>query len=191
MKEKIILVANIVGIVLLISAGLISWNFFSEKQRSEHSLKEFELRKALEAGNTNTAKKIIEELQKSEQFRALALSYKLQIEKNMDFSSLLKEIIDSTKDTQLKALYTERYAYELYKLNQKEQALKELEKITSEDFNYSSAMILKAQILRSLNKDQEADKILQSITHDKKETYFANLAYALLLKGGKNAQLTD
>ncbi len=191
MRERIILIANIVGFVLLITAGWIAWDYFSERRRTEYSLKEFELRKAVEAGNTNTAKKIIQDLEKSKQFKPLALSYRLQMEKDVDHRSVLKDIVDSVKDSQLRALYIERYAYELYKFNQKEEALKELEKISNENFNYRSAMLLKAQILKSLNRNQEAEKILQALIKDGKETYFDNLAYALLLKGGNNAQLAD
>ncbi len=186
MKERILLIANLVGFILIITAGWIAWNHFSEKKRSQYSLKEFELRKTIEAGNTDSAKKIIKDLEDSKEFKALSLSYLLHIEKNADLRSVLKDIIDTTKDKQLRALYIERYAYELFKFNQKEEALKELDKISKEDFNYVSAMVLKAQILRSLNKNQEAETLLQALGKDKRETYFDNLAYALLLEGGVN-----
>lgn len=188
MREKVIFVANIVGFALLVAAGWIAWDHLSEKRRSEHSLREFELRRAVEAGNQDTARKILKDLEKNKEFRPLALSYKLQMEKDGDLRSVLKDIVESTKDAQLKSLYIERYAYELFRHNQREQALKELAKINSEDFNYVSAMLLKAQILRSLNKNREANEILQSLLKDQKETYFANLAYALFLKGGGNEQ---
>lgn len=185
MKEKIAVLAGIIGFILLIAAGWTGWNYFSEKERSKYSLMEFELRKALEAGNLDIAKKAVKDLEKSSQYKPLALSYLIHIEKNVNLN-VLKDLVESIEDKQLKAFYIERYAYELFKHNQKAKALSELEKISKEDFNYVSAMLLKAQILLSENKKQEAHSILQSIMKNPEENYFSNLAYALLLKGGFN-----
>ncbi len=184
MKEKIYLIANVVGIILLIAGALIAWNYYSEKKRSEYSYKEFELRRALEVGNRERAEQIIKELQDSKDFKPLALSYSIQME-GEDHTRTLKELVDSLKDKDLVSLYTERYAYELYRKGHKEQALKELEKVDSKSFNYTSASVLKAQILMDMGKTDTAKKILEQVSKVSPESYFTNLAKALILVGGE------
>ncbi|MCS7170985.1 MAG: tetratricopeptide repeat protein, partial [Aquificaceae bacterium] len=94
---------------------------------------------------------------------------------------LLKEIIESLKDDDLKALYRERYAYYLFKQGKTQEALREVEKIQEKNFNYVSSLILKAQILQKEGKHKEAKEALKKAKEKGQGTYFANMARAFEL----------
>ncbi|RME12115.1 MAG: hypothetical protein D6804_02070, partial [Aquificota bacterium] len=57
------------------------------------------------------------------------------------------------------------------------------EGIREEDFNYVSALLLKAQVLRKEGRTQEAQALLKKIEEKFPNTYFANIAQALSLMG--------
>ena len=182
MKEKIFFVANLVGIFILVAALITAWNYYTERKRSQDSQKEFELRKAIEAGNKQRATSIIEELKKSKTYKPLAISYEVYLKEDQDNRKLLKELVDSLKDKDLKAIYVERYAYELYRFGEKDEAIKQLEKVREESPNYLSALLLKAQILNSMGKTDQAMQVLNQVAKSSKgDSYYKNLSEALIL----------
>jgi len=130
---------------------------------------------------------LIKSNQSSGPFKSLFLSYELYIAENseekIDEGKVLNEILESLKDKDLLALYRERYAYYLFKQGKLQEALKELEKVEEKDFNYVSALLLKAQILKKQGKNKEAQEALSKAKEKSPNTYFSNMAQAMMLMG--------
>ena len=92
------------------------------------------------------------------------------------------KVIDLVEDEDFKKLLIERYAYELYRQGKKESALKELEKIKKEDFNYPSAQLLKAFIYRSMGEKDKALSIFAELSSKYAGTYFGHIAQAMIYR---------
>ncbi|MFN3870622.1 MAG: tetratricopeptide repeat protein [Aquificaceae bacterium] len=178
MRDIILRVGILVALVLSLVGGFLFWEKYKKSKLEKLAYKEYEISKLVQAGNYEKAKELIKELSKDGSFKPLALSYKLYMGEEDD--KTIKEILESLKDKDLKALYTERYAYYLFKQGKDQEAIKSLEAIKEEDFNYPSAMLLKAQILKKMGKEQEAKELLKVVREKAKDTYFANIALALL-----------
>ncbi len=93
-----------------------------------------------------------------------------------------QEVLKNLKDENLKKLYLEKTAFELYKEGKKEDSLNKLNSITEKDFNYPSALLLKAQINDLSGKTKEAKKLYEEIVEKYSNTYFARIATARLLE---------
>jgi predicted negative regulator of RcsB-dependent stress response len=167
--------------LVLLGAGLfILYKDWERKRNFEASYLEWEIRRLVQSGEEEKAKKLIEEgLKKGSAFKPLILSYALD---GKEDSKKLLEIISSLKDDQIKSLYIERLAFAYYKEGQKEKALGVLNSIGKENFNYYSAQLLKAQMLLDSNRKEEAKKVLESVLKEAKGTYWSNLAQALLME---------
>ncbi len=168
-------------VLLVLGVGLFLLYKDWEKRRNfDVSYLEWEIRRLVQSGEDDKAKKLIEEgLKKGGAFKPLILSYTL--ERKEDIKRLL-EIISSLKDDQIKSLYTERLAFAYYREGQKDKALGLLNSIRKENFNYYSAQLLKAHVLLDTNRKEEARKVLETVLKDAKGTYWSNLAQALLME---------
>lgn len=189
MKALVLKVGVPLLALLALVGGFLLWRHQQGRQLEELSYKEYEIRKLIQAGNYKKAEEIISSASSKESpYRPLFLSYGLYLaertkEQKVDLLQTLGQIVEDLKDPQLKAFYRERYAYELFKKGKHTQALQELEKIKEEDFNYASALLLKAQILEKQGKLQESKAILKKIEQKSSDTYFASVAQALSLRG--------
>jgi predicted negative regulator of RcsB-dependent stress response len=89
-------------------------------------------------------------------------------------------VIDLVEDEDFKKLLIERHAYELYKEGKKELALKELEKINEDDFNYPSALLLKGLIYKSMGQKEKAMSLFGELASKFEGTYFGSVAQAMI-----------
>ncbi len=170
--------------LLLLVGGLVLYKEWQKKKNYQASYVEWEIRKYLQNGDTERVKNLIEEgVKKESAFRPLILSYSLQINTGKKESEIIQEIISNLRDEELRALYTERLAFAYLKEGQKEKALKVLESINKERFNYPSAQLLKAQIILDMGKKDDAKRILEQVIKDSKNTYWSNMAKVLLKEG--------
>ncbi len=92
-----------------------------------------------------------------------------------------EDVSDLLRDEQVRKLFLERRAYQLYRDGRLEDALKTLEGITKEDFNYPSAQLLKAMILEKMGRVKEAKAIYVSLSAEMRGTYIGRIAHARLL----------
>ncbi len=187
MKDIVLRVGGIVALILLLVGGFLIWDKYKKDRLERLAYKEYEISKLIQAGNYSKAMELIKKEASSGPFKPLLLSYELYIaessEEKIDEGRVLKEILESLKDKDLLALYRERYAYYLFKQGKGQEALKELEKIGEKDFNYVSALLLKAQILKKEGKNKEAQEVLSKIKEKSPNTYFSNMAQAMSLMG--------
>ena len=84
-------------------------------------------------------------------------------------------------DEDLKSLYLEKSAYQLYELNKKREALSKLNSIHQDSFNYPSLLLLKAQIYEE-EKPHEAIEIYKKLQELYPGSYFARISRARLLE---------
>ncbi len=187
MRDILLRVGGLIAVVVLFVGGFLLWDNYRNRKLQEASYKEYEIRKLLQAGNYKKAEELINSAPNSP-MKPLLLSYKLYIsehskESKVNTHEVLGEIVKNLKDKELLALYRERYAYELFREGKKKDALRELEGIREEDFNYASSLLLKAQILKAEGKTEEARAVLKKIEEKSPNTYFANMAQALSLMG--------
>lgn len=189
MRDIILRVGGLIAVILLIVGGFLLWDNYKNRKLQELAYKEYEIRKLLQTGNYKKAEELIDSVSsKDSSFKPLFLSYKLYIaehskDEKIEETQVIREIIKDLKDKELLAFYRERYAYELFKSGKHKEALKELESIREEDFNYVSSLLLKAQILKKEGKAQEAKVVLKKIEEKAPNTYFASMAQALSLIG--------
>ncbi len=187
MMDVILRVGGLIAVVLVLVGSFLLWDNYTNRKLQELAYKEYEIRKLLQAGNYKKAQELIDSASDGS-MKPLFLSYKLYMaehskDQKINTSEVLREVIKSLKNKELLALYRERYAYELFKEGKNKEALSELEKIKEEDFNYSSSLLLKAQILKKEGKTEEARAILKKIEEKNPNTYFANMAQALSIMG--------
>lgn len=186
MRDLVLRVAGLILIILLPVAGFIVWEHYRNKKLQEFAYREYEISKLIRVGNYSKARELIDSSGDSP-FKPLLLSYKLYIGthsgEKIEEGKVIEEIIKRLKDRDMLALYRERRAYYLFKEGKLQEAMKELEGIGEGDFNYPSALLLKAQILRKEGKGKEAEEILKKVRERSSETYFANMAQALQLAG--------
>ncbi len=90
------------------------------------------------------------------------------------------------KDTSLEKLFLEKESFELYTNRNPRKALKLLEPITDKDFNYPSALLLKAQIYEAMGETKEAIKLYKEIAQSYRGSYFEKIARARLLENGND-----
>lgn len=177
----------VVGIALLVVGAFLGWEHYRNKRLQEQSYKEYEIRKLLGAENYQKALEQIKNFPDGP-FKPLALSYELYIaqvgSQKIDELKVLEQMVKSLKDPELLALYKERYAFALFKEGKNQEALRLLEEIKEKDFNYYSALLLKAQILEKEGKRQEAINIYRLVAEKQKDKYLGNLAKSFLLEGG-------
>jgi len=167
--------------LLLVVGGFVLYKEWQKRKNYQVSYVEWEIRKYLQSNDLEKVKNLINEgMKKGGAFRPLILSHSLQIDGDKKESELIQEIISDLRDKELRTFYTERLAYAYIKEGQKEKALKVLESINKESFNYFSAQVLKAQILLSMGKKDETKNILSKVIKETKDTYWSNIAKVLL-----------
>ncbi|MEZ0336961.1 MAG: tetratricopeptide repeat protein [Aquificaceae bacterium] len=187
MKDIVLRVGSLIAVILLLVGGFLFWDKYKKDKLEKLAYKEHEISKLIQTGNYSKALELIKKEESAGPFKPLLLSYELYIAENseekIDEGKVLKEILESLKDKDLLALYRERYAYYLFKQGKLQEALKESENIGEKDFNYVSAMLLKAQILKKEGKNKEAQELLSKVMEKSPNTYFSNMAQAMMLMG--------
>ncbi len=93
----------------------------------------------------------------------------------------VEKALSHTKEEQVRSLLEERKAYELYSEGRTEEALKILEKVGKDKFNYPSALLLKAFSLEKSGDRKSAKEIYRELTKEFGGTYFGRVAYGFLL----------
>ncbi len=96
------------------------------------------------------------------------------------------EIIKHLGDEELRKLFLEKEAFNLYRKKKYAKALEKLQTVDKGSFNYPSALLLKAFIYEAQNRKKEAKSIYEELIKDFGKTYFGRIAYGrfLLLKEG-------
>jgi len=92
-----------------------------------------------------------------------------------------KEIAKHLKDEDMRKLFLEKNAFELYSAGSQETALGIVDAINRKDFNYPSALLLKAIIHESLGETETARKLYEELYSSYGDLYFGRIAYARLL----------
>ena len=85
------------------------------------------------------------------------------------------------KDNQLRGFLEERKAYRLYTNGEVQEAVKILDNIGKDKFNYPSALLLKAFSLEKRGDRKSAKEIYRELTKEFGGTYFGRVAYGFLL----------
>ncbi|MFN3976127.1 MAG: tetratricopeptide repeat protein [Aquificaceae bacterium] len=187
MKDIALRIGSLIAVVLLFVGGFLLWDKYKKDKLEKLAYKEYEISKLIQGGNYSKAMEIIKSDKSAGPFKPLFLSYELYLaessEEKIDEGRVLNEMLESLKDRDLLSLYRERYAYYLFKQGKLQEALKELEKIGEKDFNYVSALLLKAQILKRQAKNKEAQETLSKVEEKSPNTYFSNMAQAMMLMG--------
>ncbi len=93
----------------------------------------------------------------------------------------VEKALPQIKEEQLRSLLEERRAYELYAGGKADEALRILERIDKERFNYPSALLLKAFALEKKGDRKSAKEIYRELTKEFGGTYFGRVAYGFLL----------
>jgi len=174
-------------LVVILAGGIWLWQWQKKKKLSEASKKDYDITLSIRLGDYQKAQKLIQEaLKEDSPYKPLFLSYELYLSKEggtkIDEIKTLKEILSSLKDSDMKALYQERLAYAYYSQGNCEEALKLLEGIKKEDFNYYSAQILLGLCLEKTGKKEQARQVYKKVQTEAKDSYYSNLATALLLE---------
>lgn len=91
------------------------------------------------------------------------------------------QVAKHLEDKDLKSLFLEKEAYELYEEKKYEEALSKLKAIKEESFNYPSSLMLKAFIYEVQGKEEEAKKTYSILRDKYAGSYFSRIAYARLL----------
>ncbi|MCX8060495.1 MAG: tetratricopeptide repeat protein [Aquificaceae bacterium] len=186
MREVVLRVLGLVFLLLLPVGLFLAWDSYRKKELQEIAYKEYEVSKLIRAGNYSMARELIgTAVKKDSPFKPLLLSYELYMaehgKEKVEEEKVLKELIEQLKSRELLSLYRERYAYHLFKQGKVREALKELEAIKEEDFNYASALLLRSQILAKEGREKEAKELLKKVRDKDPNSYFANLSQALEL----------
>lgn len=188
MSHLAIRIGVIILAVLFLVGGVLLWNSHRNKKLQELAYKEYEINKLIISGNYTKAKEMINSASPEDSpFKPLFLSHSLYmstyLEEEIDEGKVVQELIKSLKDRELLPLYRERYAYYLFRQGKNKEALKELDAVGERDFNWASAMLLKAQILKKENRHKEAEEVLKKVREKSSQTYFANMAQAIQFAG--------
>ncbi len=92
-----------------------------------------------------------------------------------------RRILSLLEEEDLKKLFLEKEAFRLLKEGKAKIALSKLGAIKKEDFNYPSALLLKAFIKKAQGEEGEAKRIFVEIISKFPGSYFAEIAQAELL----------
>ncbi|MCS7284410.1 MAG: hypothetical protein NZ527_01720, partial [Hydrogenobacter thermophilus] len=76
----------------------------------------------------------------------------------------------------------ERLAYAYFTAGNYQKALELLESIKGDSLNYYSAQILKGLVLEKVGRRDEAKAVYSQVEKMAKDTYFGNIASALLME---------
>jgi predicted negative regulator of RcsB-dependent stress response len=168
-RSDIIKLAVGVGVLMAIAGGVDYWKEKKYKEQDERAYMVYKLeREVIE----NPSPKKLEELIKVSggSVYALALASDLGREEYLD------TLIDKLSDEHLKKLFTEKKAYLLYRAGKNKEALKLLSEIKKEDFNYPSALLLKAIIYEKEGNIKKAKSLYETLLTKYPITYFGKVA---------------
>ncbi len=92
-----------------------------------------------------------------------------------------QDVSDLVGDDQIRKLFLEKKAHNLYREGRYEEALRVLDSIDKDDFNYPSAQLLRAIILEKMGRIKEAKAIYVKLSAELKGTYIGKVAFARFL----------
>jgi predicted negative regulator of RcsB-dependent stress response len=175
----------IVAVLILIFAiiFIIYYKGKLEEKNNQASVIVYEIGKEINNKNYDETLKKIKLLQEKfsdTDYIKLAYAYKLIIEKEKN--SVNKDTVHNLEKNlntnQSKGYFTEFNAYLNYKDKNYEKALSELDRIQQDNFNYYSALTLKALILNKEGKNDKAKELFSEIKEFSKDKYpyFESLA---------------
>ena len=96
------------------------------------------------------------------------------------------EVVKHLEDDDLRKLFVEKDAFGVYSEKKYEEALKELSQINEEDFNYPSALMLRAFVYEDRGEKKQALSLYEELVKDYPNSYFARIAKARSLMLGKD-----
>ncbi len=167
LNRDILILISIALLIALVAGGVNYWKRYQEERLNQLA----EIVYAYE-------KEKISPEEALEKVKDTPYAVYISLDLGKDFGDALTSI----KEADLKKLLLERKAYELYKKGKPKEALKKLDKINKKDFNYPSALLLKAFIYEDLGYTDKARLIYNELFSDYGETYFGKVAYARLLE---------
>jgi predicted negative regulator of RcsB-dependent stress response len=182
-KFKYFIIAGFVAIIL----AIIGWYMYEknlEEKKNRASLMVYEISQLYENNKDKELMKKIEEFKKEygdTDYIKLVLTYEYLVKKEKDKlkPSDTDNLLSKIKTENLKGYLKEFKAYLLFKEKKYKEALKILNTITQKDFNYISALTLKAIILKAENNPSYKE-VLKQVKNLAKTPYFKQLADTLL-----------
>ncbi len=177
----------IIGIFVLLILGIVGIYFYEKKlkeEKNQASLMAYEISQLYENNKDKELLKKIEEFKSKygdTDYIKLVLTYEYLVKKEQNKLKAedLDNLITKMNTDNLKAYLKEFKAYLLYRNKKYKEALNILNSITQQDFNYISALTLKAIILKTEN-NPEYKNILEQVKNLAKTPYFKQLAETLL-----------
>ncbi len=187
MGYSVIRIALLLAGVCLLVGAFLGWRWWESRRLSKISYQEYQIRREIQSGNYQEAQKLIKKVAEEESpYTPLVLSYQLYLEREgglqVDEVKTLQSIISSLKDKDILSLYRERLAYAYFTAGNYQKALELLESIKGDSLNYYSAQILKGLVLEKVGRRDEAKAVYSQVEKMAKDTYFGNIASALLME---------
>ncbi len=176
MIEKADIIKLGLGVALLmgVAAGIDYWKELEYKKKNERAYRVYKLEQDIE----NSPDK--EKLQELANLAEDSL-YALAILSEFGDISYLDKLIGKLEDDSLKSLFIEKKAFLLYKNGKFKEALDVLSNIKDKDFNYPSAITLKAVIYEKMGDIEKAEGFYNTIMTKYPGTYFGKFATARLI----------
>jgi len=177
----------LIGLFVAILLGTVGYYFYEknlEKKKAEASLLAYEIMQSYEKNKDKEIKKKIEEFKKKygdTDYIKLVLTYEYLIKKENDKlkPADVDNLLNKLETENLKSYMKEFKAYLFYKNKKYDNALSILNTITQKDFNYISALMLKAVVLKEKG-DPKYKEILKQVKSLAKNPYFKQVADGLL-----------
>lgn len=161
-------IVGILALALLMSA-VGGWNWW-EKRRAENLNNLAELVYRFEEGELT--KEDVERKVKDSSLEPYFLAVS---------SGRAGDVAKKLGGGELASLFLEKEAYVLWKEGKGEKALSLLKGISKDRFNYPSTLLLKATLYKALGDRERALALYRELVGGFRDTYFGQVAYALLL----------
>ncbi len=180
-KYKLFIIGGFIALIIGIVAVFV---VKEEKQKvlNEASKLAYQIKLAYESDNEQKANSLINSFKSKYSdtpFMKLVLSYELKLKEKKDLPSageIAKKIKNLLETKQLKSGYTEYQGYVFHEENKDDNALKFLGSIERKDYNFISAQLLTAFILKKQGSIEEAKSIFTQISQESGFKYFSAIA---------------
>ncbi len=180
-KYKLFIIGGFIALIIGIVAVFV---VKEEKQKvlNEASKLAYQIKLAYESDNEQKANSLINSFKSKYSdtpFMKLVLSYELKLKEKKDLPSageIAKKVKNLLETKQLKSGYTEYQGYVFHEENKDDNALKFLGSIERKDYNFISAQLLTAFILKKQGSIEEAKSIFTQISQESGFKYFSAIA---------------
>ena len=175
----------IIGGFIVLIAGIVVLFTVKEKEKevlNQASKLAYQIKIAYESDNDQIAKKLISEFKskyKDTPFMKLVLSYEIDMNKDknpLETENISKQLKSLVETDQLKSGYNEYQAYISHEKGNDDEALRILGNIDRKYYNYVSAQLLTAYILKKQGNKEQANSIFEMISQERSYRYFSSIA---------------